>query len=213
MPPLYMLAHTTQFVRPGCKYVDSSAVLKGGLLDSPGTTGYNMSASMVAFVCEDDKTFTMVRNHNAIAAADGATVCLPACLPAYLAGWLPGGCLSACTYWVGSAAAVGAQVVETSETEETIDGSFTITPPTFHDSTAPLHLWETCNNSYFKPKDELLLLQGGAPSAAAGGMQYKATLKPQCIYTITSSTGQAAVPGAFCPAAPFCAQRAVHTTC
>ena len=32
MPPLYMLAHTTQFVRPGCKYVDSAAVLKGGLL-------------------------------------------------------------------------------------------------------------------------------------------------------------------------------------
>ena len=32
MPPLYMLAHTTQLVRPGvCKYVDSASVLKGGL--------------------------------------------------------------------------------------------------------------------------------------------------------------------------------------
>eukprot|EP01046_Picozoa_sp_COSAG06_P013968 COSAG06_NODE_854_length_11931_cov_55.985970_12_plen_48_part_00 len=47
-------------------------------------------------------------------------------------------------------------------------------------------------------------MQGGASSAA--GMQYKATLKPQCIYTITSSTGQAAVPGAL----PCCS---VHTTC
>lgn len=87
------------------------------------------------------------------------------------------------------------QVVETSETDQTIDGSFTITPPTFYDDTSPLHLWETCNNSYFKPKDELLLR--GAPSAvASGSMQYKATLKPMCIYTITSSTGQAAVPSA-----------------
>ena len=112
MPPLYMLAHTTQFVRPGCKYVDSSAVLKGGLLDSPGTTGYNMSASMVAFVCEDDKTFTMVRNHNAIAAAvDGATGCLASWLPAwsasYLAACLPAWlplyltCLSLLLGWIG----------------------------------------------------------------------------------------------------------------
>ena len=83
MPPLYMLAHTTQFVHPGCKYVDSSAVLKGGLLDSPGTAGYNMSASMVALVCEDDKTFTLVRNHNAAAANCGAAG-LSACLPLYL---------------------------------------------------------------------------------------------------------------------------------
>ena len=83
MPPLYMLAHTTQFVHPGCKYVDSSAVLKGGLLDSPGTAGYNMSASMVALVCEDDKTFTLVRNHNA-AAANCAAAGLSACLPLYL---------------------------------------------------------------------------------------------------------------------------------
>ncbi len=110
---------------------------------------------------------------------------LPACLPAYV---------STCLCADSVASGVGAQVVETSETEQTIDGSFTITPPSFHDSTAPLHLWETCNNSYFKPKDELLLR--GAPTAAANdSMQYKATLKPMCIYTITSSSGQSAVPG------------------
>ena len=81
MPPLYMLAHTTQFVQPGCKYVDSSAVLKGGLLDSPGTTGYNMSASMVALVCEHDKTFTLVRS---TVLQQQMVHCLPACLPACL---------------------------------------------------------------------------------------------------------------------------------
>ena len=74
-----MLAHTTQFVHPGCKYVDSSAVLKGGLLDSPGTAGYNMSASMVALVCEDDKTFTLVRNTVLQQQIVHLSACLPSC--------------------------------------------------------------------------------------------------------------------------------------
>jgi hypothetical protein len=156
MPPLYMLAHTTQFVRPGvCKYVDSAAVLKGGLLNvlgapnpnkGKGPSQYNMSASMVAFVCEDDKTFTLV--------------------------------------------------AETSESEVAIDGTFTVTPPAFHDVTTPLHLWETCNNSYFMNKDELL-----TRIDSDAGMSYKAAFKPQCVYTITSSTGQSAVPAAL-PAIP-----------
>ena len=158
MPPLYMLAHTTQFVRPGCKYVDSAAVLKGGLLDAPGLANadklkggaarYNMSASMVAFVCEDDSTFTLV--------------------------------------------------AETSETDQPITGTFTITPPAFHDVTAPLHLWETCNNSYFVSKDELLTRVDGG---TVDGMTYNAAFKPQCMYSITSSTGQSAVPAAS-PAIP-----------
>ena len=86
-------------------------------------------------------------------------------------------------------------VAETSETDVAIDGTFTITPPAGFDTlaTADLHVWETCNNSYFKLQDELLT-RVASTGSTAGSMAYTAALKPQCVYTITSSTGQAAVP-------------------
>jgi galactosylceramidase len=59
-PTLYALAHTTQFVDPGrCTYVDTSAVLSGGLFTtSPNAT--TAEASAVGFSCPHDGTLTIV---------------------------------------------------------------------------------------------------------------------------------------------------------
>ena len=64
-----------------------------------------------------------------------------------------------------------------------------------------LSLWETCNNSYFQKMNHLLTRLDDSTSTAAGGVSYKAEFKPQCVYTISSSTGQSAVPSAS-PAIP-----------
>jgi len=58
-PTLYVLAHTTQFVRPGCNYINATATLSGGKYPT-GTVGSNSTASAVAFTCPDDRSITIV---------------------------------------------------------------------------------------------------------------------------------------------------------
>lgn len=58
-PTLYVLAHTTQFVRPGCRYIDATSTLSGGKFPT-GSNGTDSVASAVAFRCPDDNTVTLV---------------------------------------------------------------------------------------------------------------------------------------------------------
>lgn len=152
MSPLYILAHTTQYVSPGCTYIQSDQVMGGGLV--------NNSASMVAFACEKQRTVTIV--------------------------------------------------VETSESgghpAEPVYLAAKVSLPVWA-ATGPLHLRETCENSWFKAKDELLTVERdemapeGQHGDAAATVSVTATLQPHCVYTISTATGQSKVPAAS-PAIP-----------
>ena len=155
--PLYMLAHTAQFVHPGCKYVDSASVMDGGVLSVTGSA--EPAATAVAFVCDDDGTFTLV--------------------------------------------------METSEASLPIHATLNlkVSPALQHNSSdQAIHVWETCNGSWFKQKDNLTTTQL-EPNVDTGRRRISAleiVLQPRCIYTLSTSTGQRPVHAASIPpSAPF----------
>lgn len=146
MSPLYVLAHTTQYVSPGCMYIQSDQVMGGGIL--------NNSASMVAFACEEQGTVTIV--------------------------------------------------VETSEASAgPLQLSAKVTMPAWA-AEKTMHLRETCEKSWFMAKDELLTVERDKPALGGQNVEISAltvvsvtaTLQPKCVYTISTSTGQSAVPAA-----------------
>ena len=55
-PPLYAVAHTTQFTHPGCRYLRSSAVGMSGFVDA------TKRASVVAFLCDGNDITIVVES-------------------------------------------------------------------------------------------------------------------------------------------------------
>ena len=153
-PTLYALAHTTQFVDPGtCTYIDTSAVLSGGLFTtSPNAT--TAEASAVGFSCPHDGTLTIViETANAKDPID-ATLNIVTAAASMTGGGSEDGHVAESASW---------------------------------------YVWETCEDSYFK---HINTEESDDMSVAASGDTLTVHLKPACIYTLTTSTGQSAVPSA-----------------